>query len=245
MRSLRKLLDVEEARRFRTEPPKAVLAGREREWGVLPECHKRWVERAAPPRRDAASPMDRTAAEEHTVAMATQPIEEPLVSVQEYLRADYEPDLDYVDGRLEDRHVGEHDHGYLQILLGTIFTNNRRTWGVHSVTDVRVQVAPTRFRVPDVSVLRATDPRTPVLRQPPLIAIEILSPEDRLGRFTEKLDDYVSFGVPHIWVFDPQKRRAAKYSEGKLVWMREGELSVPGTPIRLDIAELFAELDRA
>ncbi len=177
--------------------------------------------------------------------MATQPIQEPFVSVQEYLHADYEPDLDYVDGRLEDRHVGEHDHGYIQALLTTIFTNNRRDWGVHTVTDVRVQVAPTRFRVPDVSVLRAGDPRSPVLRQPPFIAIEILSPEDRLSRFTEKLDDYVAFGVPNIWVLDPQKRRGAHYGDGRLVWMGEGELTVPGTPIRVVVSELFAELDRA
>lgn len=188
--------------------------------------------------------MEWTSTWEHTVAMAIQPIDEPLVSVQEYLHADYEPDLDYVDGRLEDRNVGEHDHGFLQALLTTIFTNHRREWAVHTVTDVRVQVASTRFRVPDVSVLRANDPRSSVLRQPPFIAVEILSPEDRLSRFTEKLEDYVAFGVPHIWVLDPQKRRAAQYHDGKLVWMREGELTVPGTAIRVNLNELFAELDR-
>jgi Uma2 family endonuclease len=176
--------------------------------------------------------------------MATQPLHEPFVSVQEYLHADYEPDLDYVDGRLEDRNVGEHDHGFLQTLLATIFTNNRRNWGVHTVSDVRVQVAATRFRIPDVSVLRSSDPRDSVLRKPPLIAIEILSPEDRLSRFTEKLEDYVAFGVPHIWVLDPQKRRAAEYGDGKLDWMGDGELTVPGTPIRIVVSELFAELDR-
>lgn len=176
--------------------------------------------------------------------MATQPIREAFVSVQEYLRTDYEPDPDYVDGQLEDRNVGEHDHGFLQILLGTIFTNNRRNWDVHTVTDVRVQVAPTRFRVPDVSVLRANDARDPVLKKPPMIVIEILSPEDRLSRFQEKLDDYEAFGVENIWVFDPQRRKAAYCSDGKLVWLREGELTVPGTPIRVALNEMFAELDR-
>lgn len=176
--------------------------------------------------------------------MATQPVGEPFVTVQDYLRTDYEPDLDYVDGQLEDRNVGEHDHGFLQILLGTLFTNNRRNWGVHAVTDVRVQVAPTRFRVPDVSVLRADDPRDAVLKKPPLIAIEILSPEDRLSRFQEKLDDYVAFGIENIWVFDPQRRRAAQFSDGKLAWLREGALTVPGTPIRVVLSEMFAELDR-
>lgn len=32
----------------------------------------------------------------------------------EYLHADYEPDLDYVDGRLGDRNVGEDDHHFCE-----------------------------------------------------------------------------------------------------------------------------------
>ena len=32
------------------------------------------------------------------------------VSVEEYLHSVYEPDLDYVDGRLEERNMGEFDH---------------------------------------------------------------------------------------------------------------------------------------
>jgi Uma2 family endonuclease len=43
-----------------------------------------------------------------------------------------------------------------------------------------------------------------VLDQPPLIAIEILSPDDRLMDLQEKIDEYVKFGVEHIWIFDPR-----------------------------------------
>ena len=50
------------------------------------------------------------------------------VSVEEYLHSAYEPDRELVDGRLEERNVGEFDHGYLQILLGTLFPNNRQAW---------------------------------------------------------------------------------------------------------------------
>ena len=77
-----------------------------------------------------------------------------------------------------------------------------------------------------------------------MIVIEILSPEDRLGRFTEKLEDYVAFGIPHIWVFDPQRRRAAQFVDGKVAWIREDELTIPGTPIRIVLSEIFAELDQ-
>ena len=75
--------------------------------------------------------------------------------MREYLTTSYHPDCDYVDGRIEERNVGEYDHGYLQTLLAVLFMNNRSTWGVLAVTEVRTQVSSTRFRVPDLSILRA------------------------------------------------------------------------------------------
>jgi Uma2 family endonuclease len=177
--------------------------------------------------------------------MATQPIEEPRLTVEEYLLTSYEPDCDYVDGRIEERNVGEHDHGYLQTLLATLFTNNRKLWGLHTVTDVRTQVSPRRFRIPDLSVMRADAPRDPILRNPPLIAIEILSPEDRLNRIQIRVNDYLAFGVEHIWVIDPENRIAYTADRFGFHSVLEGELTVPGTPIRVVLSELFAELDQA
>ncbi|MGB6686337.1 MAG: Uma2 family endonuclease [Terracidiphilus sp.] len=179
--------------------------------------------------------------------MATQPVYEQsepgFVSVREYLTTSYRPDVDYVDGRVEERNLGEHDHGYLQTLLAVLFTNNRAAWQVRTVTDVRMQINPTHFRVPDVLVLRADAPRERIITHPPLIVIEILSPEDRLSRFRERIDDYVAFGVENIWVLDPE-RRTALAGPG-LNAVQTEELTVPGTPIRVVLSDLFAELDRA
>jgi Uma2 family endonuclease len=183
-------------------------------------------------------------AEEHTVAMATLPIDEPYVTVEEYLHTSYRPDCDYVDGRIEERNVGEYDHGYLQLLLGQLFMNNREAWGVRVVTDVRTQVSPSHFRVPDLSVLRADAPREQILTHPPLIAIEILSPEDRLSRFQDRIDDYLTFGVEHIWIVDPERRAAWTATGAGLRLVQNGELTVPGTPIRVVLSELFADLDK-
>lgn len=180
--------------------------------------------------------------------MATLPAPgytEPLVTVEEYLHTSYRPDCDYVDGRVEERNVGEYDHGYLQLLLGVLFTNNRDAWGVRAVTAVRTQVSRTRFRVPDLSVLRADAPKERIITHPPLIAIEILSPEDRLSRFQDRIDDYLAFGIPHIWVIDPESRKAWIADRTGLHLVQTGELAVPETLIRVLLSELFAELDRA
>jgi Uma2 family endonuclease len=149
-----------------------------------------------------------------------------------------------VDGRIEERNVGEYDHGLLQVLLGHLFINNREAWGVRVVTDVRTQVKPTRFRCPDLSVLHAEAPRERIITHPPLIAIEILSPEDRLSRMQDKIEDYLAFGVKNVWILDPETRRAwTAHAEG-LHLVQTGELTVPETPIRVVLSELFAELDR-
>jgi len=180
--------------------------------------------------------------------MATLPVHETgpaLVTVEEYLHTVYEPECDYVDGCLEDRNVGEYDHGALQSILSFLFMSNRDAWKVRVVTDVRTQVKLTRYRCPDVLVLRADAPREQILTHPPLIAIEILSPEDRLSRFRVKIDDYVAFGVENIWIIDPATRSAMTADRFGLHPVESGELTVPETPIRVDLKELFAELDRA
>jgi Uma2 family endonuclease len=165
--------------------------------------------------------------------------------VREYLTTSYRPDCEYVDGRIEERNLGEYDYGLLQLILGNLFMNNRDAWKIRAVTDVRTQVSSSHFRVPDLSVLRGDAPKEQIITHPPLIVIEILSPEDRLGRFQERIDDYLGFGVENIWVIDPERRTAFTATASGLHPVRSNELTVPETPIRVVLSELFAELDRA
>ena len=78
-----------------------------------------------------------------------------LISVEEYLNTSYRPDVEYVDGEIQERNLGEFDHGDLQLALGTLFRIREQAWSIRAVVETRVQVAPTRFRVPDVCVLAA------------------------------------------------------------------------------------------
>ena len=74
-----------------------------------------------------------------------------------------------------------------------------------------------------------------------MIAIEVLSPEDRLSRIDERLNNFRGFGVPNIWVVDPQKRSAWDCSDGN--WVRKERLEVANSPIYLSLPELFAKID--
>ncbi len=176
--------------------------------------------------------------------MATLPNSEELWTVREYLRTSWSPDREFVDGRIEERNLGEKEHSIIQRFLTVLFAIHRAEWGVEVFPELRTQTKPRNFRVPDVLVMRSGEKFERYVTQPPLIAIEILSPEDTLTRMQEKAAEYRSFGIEHVWLIDPEPRIAYRYADAALEEVRTGELVVPGTPIRLVLSEMFAELDR-
>jgi Uma2 family endonuclease len=123
-----------------------------------------------------------------------------LISVDEYLHTVYDPDCDYVDGEVLERNTGDRKHSITQGEFSFFFRSRQREWNVFVFTEQRIQVLPTRCRVPDVCVYVGEEPKEDIFRQPPFLCIEILSPEDRIERIQEKIDDYLSFAVPYVWV---------------------------------------------
>src|SRR5215471_1638366 len=130
-----------------------------------------------------------------------------LVSVSEYLKNSYRPDCDYVDGRIEERNVGERDHAALQAALIAWFYQHQQEWNIEVLPEQRIQVSPTRFRVPDVCLVSRDQPVEQILTKPPIACIEILSPEDTLRRMQERIADYRQFGVENIWILDPATQK--------------------------------------
>jgi Uma2 family endonuclease len=176
--------------------------------------------------------------------MATQPAFDHPVSLEEYLSTVFEHDCEYVDGVIEERSLGEFEHSFLQLFLGSIFVTHRAEWGVIAVSEQRVQTQSDHFRVPDLTILRGGAPRGRILTHPPLLVIEIQSPEDTLRRTAAKAAEYLAFGIEHVWVIDPHARVGYRGTTGGLELARSGELAIPETPIRIVLADLFAELDR-
>ncbi|HZO56285.1 MAG TPA: Uma2 family endonuclease [Bryobacteraceae bacterium] len=164
-----------------------------------------------------------------------------LVSVKEYLSTAYRPDCDYVEGVLEERNLGEHDHSLLHALLAEFLGPWSRKNGCKCLIEQRVQVRADRFRIPDVCLI-AKDDRDRITRRPPLLCIEILSPEDTHTRLVVRLDDYLAMGVPECWVIDPKLRRGYTYTHSGLIAAQEGVLTLTGTSLSVDLAPLFAQL---
>ena len=126
-----------------------------------------------------------------------------LIPVSEYLATSYRPDRDYIDGELKERNVGETLHRSAQLYLGALFLAQEQAWQVFPTTEQRIQVSADHFRVADLCVRRLSDGAEPIVRRPPLLCVEILSPGDSLSGLQDVVDDYLAMGVEHVWVVDP------------------------------------------
>jgi len=161
-----------------------------------------------------------------------------LVSLEEYLNTAYSPDREYVDGVVVERHMGERPHSLVQSNI--VFSLRQRYAQLFVWPEQRVRTIPNRrSRSPDVCVT-AEDPGTDVFETAPLIAIEILSRRDEMSDVLEKLDEYRAFGVPHVWVIDPRRKKAFTYEEGRLQ-ESEAEALTAGA-IQLPLEEVFRGL---
>jgi Uma2 family endonuclease len=94
-------------------------------------------------------------------------------ALYEYLHTSYDPDREYVDGRIIERNLGEKPHSKTQKYCVGFFSALEKTRALYCFPAQRVQVKETRFRVPDLCVYVGGEP-------------------------VDKIDDYLAFGVPDI-----------------------------------------------
>lgn len=136
-----------------------------------------------------------------------------LMSVEEYLRTSFEDgDRDYVDGEVEERNVGERGHSLVQLLLTQLLLGLQPSLGIEVLPEIRIQIDESRFRVADIAVWRHKLQGLGVPNTPPAVAVEILSPEDRLLRMLPRISDYFRAGVATVWLIDPIERQAMTFT---------------------------------
>jgi Uma2 family endonuclease len=162
-----------------------------------------------------------------------------LVSIEDYLSTSYSPDREYLDGRIVERNLGEKTHSSIQGNLIGWFWDRRKELPVRAYPEQRVQVSPTRFRIPDITVVKTSQFQGEIFRNPPHLCIEILSKDDTLDYMQEKIDDYLRFGVPYIWIINPRLRKGYVVTKAGIVEAEAGMLETSDPEIRVAVAELL------
>jgi Uma2 family endonuclease len=140
-----------------------------------------------------------------------------------------------------DRNVGEKSHSQAQGEIFFYLRQRREQWHIFPIQSTRMQVSRTRYRVPDVCVFVGPEPDEQIFTRPPFLCIEILSPEDRMGRMQERIDDYLAFGVEYVWVIDPRARRAWIYRLEGMHEVRDGILRTRNPDIEIPLADVFPD----
>ena len=172
-----------------------------------------------------------------------------LVSLDEYLQSAYEPDREFVDGVLLERHVGTQRHGMLQALLAMFFGQYRKSHRIAVFTETRLLVDATsgRHRIPDVMVLEVPYSQGKVVVDVPAIVVEIKSPDDTFDDIVDRCFDYEKLTVGDIVVMDPDHKRAWLCQQGNLQLLLGAtiHLKLSRQVIDFPFAQLFSELDEA
>ena len=170
----------------------------------------------------------------------------PLVTVDEYLNTAYpDGDREYLDGEVAERNLGTPGHSALQKILIVHLAAFEGQFGLAIRPECRTQVAEARYRVPDILVMKRPFRQTDqVVLDPPLIIVEILSPDDRTQDTIRRFREYEVLGVPHILQMDPEDRTTFVFKNGNLLRQNLMHLEIPGGRLPFDTTDLLGRLDR-
>jgi Uma2 family endonuclease len=90
---------------------------------------------------------------------------------------------------------------------------------------------------------RRTEGNTTLIDGAPVLAVEILSPNDTVAQTNEKIREYLDSGVQLIWVIDPDNRTVTIHRAGARPEMVNDAQELSGEPhlpgFRVRVAELF------
>jgi|SRR6266545_5133644 len=180
------------------------------------------------------------------------------LSLEAWVQLPEDVDGELVDGRLTEEEVPDPVHELAVMWLGTSI----KSWlgnkgGFVFGSEVKVVISERGGRKPDLSVYlpgRRPPPRRGALREPPDIAVEVISasPRDERRDRVEKMTEYASAGIRYYWLVDPalgslevfELDTSGRYT--RALAATEGTVEpVPGCEgLVLDLDALWAELAR-
>jgi Uma2 family endonuclease len=173
------------------------------------------------------------------------------MTLEEFLALPEEkPYLEYVDGEVCPKTMPTDRHGEL---AAELLFRLKAYLQAHPVAVARTEVRhyserANRSYLPDVEVtlnerVRKGEARINPVPEPPDVAIEVISPDDRASRVLDRVNFYLAEGVQVLWVVDPETETVTEYrSSEHMRTLRRGDALesqdlLPG--FVLPLAELF------
>ncbi|MGK7893498.1 MAG: Uma2 family endonuclease [Xenococcus sp. (in: cyanobacteria)] len=180
---------------------------------------------------------------------------EKLLTFEEYLSYEDETNNRYelVDGRLEVMNPPTFRHMLIAKFIEQAFDREisrlKLPWLCLKESGIRTGWR--KSRLTDISVIRANDiqefiDQSAVCQVPPLLAVEIVSPESIKRDYRYKRSEYAALEIPEYWIVDPQENKVTVllWDEGlyeETVFTGEEKIiSVTFSELNLTVKEVLA-----
>jgi Uma2 family endonuclease len=175
------------------------------------------------------------------------------LTLEEFLAMpDTEPASEYVRGQVIQKPMPDRSHAAIQLYLGAVlFQFLTRTGLGRAFTELRCIFGPPggeRAWVPDlVVILKEHLTAGRYHHAPPDIAVEIVSPDQSMALFVEKIAFYIQYGVRLVWVIDPRTYSIVVLAPGKESRLLssgdvlDGGDVLPGFSVAVD--DIFAQVE--
>ncbi len=158
-----------------------------------------------------------------------------LVSEEQYLHGHFgDRTPEYVDGEIVERTMPNNTHARIQTELTFAFRNLRDKHQVHTRIEIRLKVAPGKYRIPDLGIFWPEQPIEEIPEKIPFLVIEIVSPDDTWSDVANKVKEYLAMGVSQVWLVDPQTRSMVVHTAKSQAGVEAFELPQFGLKITID-----------
>lgn len=168
----------------------------------------------------------------------------PPVSPEEYIARFVEggekPMCEYIDGELRPKPMATRAHSQIQTNIIRAISRNY-DGQFEPLPELTTRLRETMFLVPDLAIEDLAHPirgRYPGPGDPVFLCIEIKSPDDRIGKLFSKCEEYHSWGVPHCWIIDPERKVAWEYA-ANTPEPKKAETGLSAGPIQIALDEVF------
>ncbi len=160
-----------------------------------------------------------------------------IIPFDEYMQTSYSPDCEYVDGAIVERNVGKGKHAFTQGKIYLKLSEQALSKRLIVLPEQRVRVSPARVRIPDICIVEQLEE---IITKPPLLCVEVLSPDDRWPRVNASVADYQMMGVPCVWLIHPYESRAWMFDlENPPMEIFDGRLTVSSLGIEVHLRDVL------
>jgi Uma2 family endonuclease len=138
--------------------------------------------------------------------------------------------------------------GNVARILGNFASLRKKGYPCSNDTGMIVERDPDTVRGPDVAFYEDAKTYEDIEEKygdkPPLLAVEVLSPNDSVDRINRRIKELLAFGIKIVWLVDPEARIVTVYRQGKDLYILKENEELTGEDVLADfrckVAEFFA-----